>query len=375
MDVEDPSDQPDHTQLERNKAQGASWEMVVETSIMKHVHTFEREVVDGARRYDFLIEGKGGEPLALVEVKSGEISDPRQLMDQIDAATNTEKNTYIIAHPDPEQVLEACERFPEILEHAARSGVDLFIKDLSTVPILSEHESERKGDDHRPDAHDESRKNAAEDDRAARDDREKELTEPAPEERSDAPREDAGGDREPVTDEHDTSDKRGDETATREPSDEGQDRPNDDRSDDADRTSHEHEDVRTENAEAESRSTAASSSHGASEAHGNDRRADEVSSVDAEAPVEDLAVLAQSHADRAPADERAESESGAQLEVGAEGPEMASSEAAFDVVKEAQALSDVIVEAGFFQGSDKDDDASRDTAPREDVSESGSGAM
>jgi hypothetical protein len=124
--------------LEQNRERGRQVEWLVEEKILKHVDNYEREVVHGNRRLDFEIRSKDGELTAVGEIKSGEIKDPQQIKDQIDLAEQSKTKTYILAHTDPEKVLEFLEKHPDVLEYAMAKGVNFMVKDLSVFERLQE---------------------------------------------------------------------------------------------------------------------------------------------------------------------------------------------------------------------------------------------
>jgi hypothetical protein len=130
--------------LEQNRERGRQAEWLVEEKILKHVDNYEREVVHGNRRIDFEIRSKDGELIAVGEIKSGEIKDPQQIKDQIDLAEQSKTKTYILAHTDPEKVLEFLEKHPDVLEYAMAKGVNFMIKDLSVFERLQESIREEK---------------------------------------------------------------------------------------------------------------------------------------------------------------------------------------------------------------------------------------
>jgi hypothetical protein len=431
MNQDDGSDQDDRAQqLAENRAQGAWWEAVNEAGILRHVHTAQEQVVDGGRRYDAVIGGKGGEALALVEVKSGEISDPKQLIDQIDGAIRMGASTYIIAHPDPEKVLQALERFPQVLEHAAASGLNFIIKDLSVVPYPAETTADNKGDrDRNPEAsvtHTDDTQGTRNDNKQeprddskpeTRDDNKQEIRDDSKQDTRDDNKQEAHDDRKQDTRDDGSSERREDREEVREDT-KHPERTEDERADaraaEAERVSEEqaasektndqtpadqsdetkdtrHEDEKNERVEemaqdSEQRSesdaapdTGASSGSGRNDEETTDPGASGQATSPADEPetvIEDLTSAVS--ADGTPP-------SSAQTDATAEGQDGSATEAgeatglfadALDVVAEAEALAEVLVEIDMLApATDKEDDAARDNTSGDDASEGAGGGI
>ena len=118
-----------------NKEKGDHFEILTESGIMSHLDNYEREVVHGGRRLDFVISDKDGVPQAIMEVKSGAWNDIQQGKDQIDLAQEiTERKMLIVATRSPSLDEQFGQEFAqELRDYASERGVRLVNKDISVL--------------------------------------------------------------------------------------------------------------------------------------------------------------------------------------------------------------------------------------------------
>jgi hypothetical protein len=130
-----------------NKEKGDHFEILTESRMMSHMENYEREVVHGGRRLDFVISNRDGVPQAIVEVKSGAWKEIQQGKDQIDLAQEiTERKMLIVATRSPsldEQFGQ--EIAQELRDYANERGVRLVNKDISVLENWEPFSSRKPG--------------------------------------------------------------------------------------------------------------------------------------------------------------------------------------------------------------------------------------